>query len=659
MNDTTESSLLMTLLERLQVREGLEVEFKSARGGLPKSLWPTISAFANTIGGWILLGIQEAGGNPVIEGVPNATALLQNFYDAIRNQQKISHSVCGPTDARAEYLDGKQVMVLRVPATSRKNRPVYINGNPYGGTYVRRAGGDYHCTKQEVDRMMREASENANDAAIVSGFTLDELDDDSITRYRRRYLTDHASSPWSSYDTRGFLRAIGAFRRDHEAGSEGLTVAGLLLLGRPEAIREWRSRHLVDYRQIPEEGGSDTRWVDRVPWDGNLLGAFDTIYPRLTQDLPVPFRLEGARRIDEGPAHIALREALVNLLVHADYAEAQASLISRSFSSYMFRNPGSSRVSETDLLTGDRSDPRNPELARMFRLIGLAEEAGTGIPRILQTWRELGFQLPAIDVGTERYEFTLRLRPVHLLGAEDRAWLHSFGETWTETEQLALVYARHEGAIDNLTLRRLTGHHPSDATKILGGLRDRGLLQMDGRGRGAWYQLGPSAASGSIPQLATGGPGPVDDANASLPQWSPDLTQLNLGETASSSGHSHSDSGDLPHDSGDMAPVRDDAQDTSDFMSADLVEISSIVRDRAYVDTKTRNDTIVLLCSHRPLSLQELAALLDRSPDSLRAALRSLVEAGRLAYLYPERRNHPRQKYRVPEPPGRERETCQ
>src|SRR5207237_899293 len=150
-------------------------------------------------------------------------------------------------------------------------------------------------------------------------------------------------------------------------------------------------------------------------WEGNLLDAFDTIYPRLTSGLATVFQLHGATRIDESSIHIVLREALVNLLVHADYAVPEASLIVRTPSGFLFRNPGSSRVSEHDLFYGDRSDPRNPELVRMFRLIGLAEEAGTGVPKIIRAWRELGLEMPVIDVGTERYEFTLQLRQAHLL----------------------------------------------------------------------------------------------------------------------------------------------------------------------------------------------------------------------------------------------------
>lgn len=163
---------------------------------------------------------------------------------------------------------------------------------------------------------------------------------------------------------------------------------------------------------------------------------------------------------------VAVREALVNLLVHADYAETQASLVTRAPEGYLFRNPGSSRVPEEDLLSGDRSDPRNPTLVAMFRHVGLADEGGTGIPKILQAWQRLNLRPPAIDSGTERYEFTLRLRYAHLLSDEDRDWLQALGGRWAEAEQLALLLARDEGEVDNLRLRRRSGIRRSRARSV-------------------------------------------------------------------------------------------------------------------------------------------------------------------------------------------------
>ena len=127
---------------------------------------------------------------------------------------------------------------------------------------------------------------------------------------------------------------------------------------------------------------------------------------------------------------------------------------------------------------------------RMFRHIGWAEEAGTGIAKIIDAWKMLGLRLPRINVGTDRYEFTLILRYAHLFSKEDRSWLMSLGESWAEAEQMALVCARHEGYVDNAVLRRLTGLHSADATKVLTALRDRELLKLVGFGRGAHYTLG-------------------------------------------------------------------------------------------------------------------------------------------------------------------------
>lgn len=350
--------------------------------------------------------------------------------------------VCGADDATVEEVDGKQLLVIRVPAASRKDRPVFIGRNPYDGTYLRRNSGDYRCTKQEVDRMMREASDVAADSAILPGYTLDDLDLDALTRYRRRYQTEDPGSPWNGYDDLRFLQALGAHRRDRQTGQEGFTVAGLLLFGSREALRDWRGRHLIDFRRLPEDGSAQERWSDRVAWERHIFGAFEAIYPRLVRDLPNPFRLQQGVRRGEGPAQIAMREALVNLLVHADYSESKASLVFRHDQGCDFRNPGNSRVPSSDLLSGDRSDPRNPILVAAFRYIGLADEAGTGIPKILRAWREMGFNTPQIDVGTERYEFTLRLRYIHLLSEEDRAWLTALGSPAAESMRLALVHAK-------------------------------------------------------------------------------------------------------------------------------------------------------------------------------------------------------------------------
>ena len=559
--------------------------------------------------------------------------MMGDLHNLLRNRQKISCPVCDEKDASVLRVDGKEVIALRVPAAPRRVRPVYIGNNPYTGSYVRRHEGDYRCNKAEVDRMMREASDVAADSTILKHYTMDDLDRDALASYRRRYQTLHSSSAWNSYGDDRFLKAIKAIRRDRDTNEEGITVAGLLLLGTSSALRDWRTRHLIDYRLVDSDASSETRWSDRLAWEDNLLGAYDAIYPRLIDGLRLPFRLEGATRVDETQMHVVLREALVNLLIHADYAETGASLISRSTGGgYLFRNPGSSRVSESDLFVGDRSDPRNPILVQMFRYIGLAEEAGTGIPNIVRAWRDFGFRMPRIDVGTERYEFTLELRPVHFIEDEDRAWLQRIGNVWTEQEQLALVIARHSNGVDNLTLRRVTGQHPVDVTKVLSSLRTRGFLVMNRGGRQTRYQLGSKAETNVVVQKLTN---TLPETTTSVMRGqAPDVRQSPNERKSRSEGKASNS-----EDSG----ARSEGIDGD--MWTELMAISRSAREKSRIAPSLRDDIIVRLCTRTPLSLPALSHLMNRSEAYMREALRSLIAAGRLAFLYPNQPNHPQQKY--------------
>ncbi|MFH1618996.1 MAG: RNA-binding domain-containing protein [bacterium] len=494
------------LLQKLNLRENLELEFKTAAVGMPSGLWDTVSAFANTHGGWILLGVREDKEKIRAEGVKNSETMKQDIFNLMRNRQKISMEVCGPEDIRIQKIAGTDIITLKVRAVSNSEKPVYIDGNPYSGTFVRRNEGDYHCKKDEVDRMIRGASAQSADSAVLKGLSYDDLDKQTLGRYRTRFRQFNSAHRWNEYEDMRFLKALGGYRKDPHTGEEGLTKAAVLMFGSREAIFSVRPRHLIDFRLLAaESSGEETRWEDRIAWEGNLYDAFFQIYPRLTGSLKIPFRLEGPHRLDQTPAHEALREALVNMLVHADYAEPAALLVKTSPRQFIFRNPGFSRVSEDDLLTGDRSDPRNPVLLRMFRHIFLADEAGTGFPKILSIWRKAGLQLPSIISDSARYEFVLSLRLVHLLSSQDRQWLAACAgmpvpaetpalpgivlQPLTQHEQVTLIRARDNGWVNNASVQALTGLHRADVTALLTGLKNRGLLAQESAKRWASYRL--------------------------------------------------------------------------------------------------------------------------------------------------------------------------
>lgn len=604
-------SLLTALVDRLESQESLDLEFKAAQGGLPKSLWETVSAFANTNGGWIVLGVDSSEHPARLIGVPNAEQRLEEFYSLLHDPQKISYVVCGPNDALVEDVGGNKVIVIRVPAAPLKERPVYINNHPFRGTFVRGHSGDFHCNENDVKRMMREASDTTADSTVLDYLGFEDLDPEAIRNYRQRFQNSNPNSPFNGFDDREFLLAIDAYRRDPQTNKEGVTVAGLLMFGTPTAIRQRRTRHLIDFRIVSGDQSWDYRWDHRITCEGNLLDAFEQIYPPLVADLPVPFRLDGPVRRNEGPMHVALREALVNLLVHADYSETRASRIERSPQSFYFSNPGTSRIPAHELGRVAESNPRNPILVRMMRQIGLADEAGSGMQKIYGAWRESQLVPPKIEVDTERYEFRILLRYVHLLDDDDRRWLRSLDAQFSEAEQLALLTARSDGSVDNATLCSLTGLHPADATKILGGLRDRGFLSRRGWARGTTYEL---------TDLATSPLSAVDNASS--------VTDIAGKASSTSNGDSSTNS------------------DTSSVnVQSQLEDIAAPLRVRGRLSPEERNQGVLRLCSITPLSVGDLTKLLNKSRGTVHTAIRELMASGMLRYYYQDQPTHPRQRY--------------
>ena len=105
----------------LHSTEGTVVEYKTARGGFPQSFWTTFSAFANTDGGVIVLGIKEKNKLPVVDGLTEMEAidLKKKFWDMAHNPQKVSDPLLEDKDAHVEEIAGKGwVLVCEVPRAS-------------------------------------------------------------------------------------------------------------------------------------------------------------------------------------------------------------------------------------------------------------------------------------------------------------------------------------------------------------------------------------------------------------------------------------------------------------------------------------------------------------------------------------------------------------
>lgn len=403
----------------------------------------------------------------------------------------------------------------RARVGARRQKPVFINGNPLKGTYRRIDEGDRLCDAEAVKRMLTEQTEDSRDDLILSGHGIDDLDRGSIDIFRSMLHVSRAGHPFLDATGEDFLRRIRAWRTDRETGRDGLTVAGLLMFGTSETIRDEFPNYDVDCQEWDERGAD--RWLARLTtdgtWSGTLLDFYRFTWKKLTSSLKVPFRLVDGRRLDETSAHIALREALVNALVHADDTGRSGVLITRRTSMFSFRSPGGMRIPPEQAFRGGESDGRNRTLQQMFLLIGAGERAGSGVPKILKGWREQHWRSPTFSERLEPSEQTLlELHVEDLLSQEVSDDLRKrFGgefEDMSSEQRIVLCTAVVETSISHARAMTLCDLHPVDMTKMLQGLVQKGYLAKLGQGRGSRYHLPgppPSSLPGNVePNLPQG-----------------------------------------------------------------------------------------------------------------------------------------------------------
>ena len=379
------------------------VEFKLAKGGVPASFWESYSAFANTDGGVIILGVKEDGGKHSVVGVTNANKLVADVWNAANNPQRVSANVLFNHQVYKVDYQGKALVVVEVPRAERTERPVYVGRDVFRGTFRRNGEGDYHCSQEAVEAMIRDKCPETADTCLMEDMTIADLNQESIARYRLMFGQSKPEHAWTRIPDDEFLVKIGAARKDAK-GVVRPMLAGLICFGDFVTISNVLPNYFLDYREGVADG---SRWTDRVAahdatWSGNIIDFYFRIYDKVTSSVKVPFRLdERGLRINETKVHKALRELLANALIHADYHGRQGIVIEKRFRRLMFRNPGCLRMSKEAAIGGGRSDARNSRIFNIFALINIGERSGTGLSDIYSIWKEYGYEEPTI---TETYQ---------------------------------------------------------------------------------------------------------------------------------------------------------------------------------------------------------------------------------------------------------------
>jgi len=473
-------------------RENNRIEAKKALGGLPQSIWETYSAFANTYGGVILLGVEELPDKTLrTVNLPNPDKLIKEFWDIVNNPNKTSVNIMSSKDVFVQNVDGNNIVVINVPRAERAYKPVYVDGNPLN-TYRRNGEGDYRCTKEEYQAMVRDAAVKTQDMLILEEMDISVFNKESIRSYRQRMKLSRPGHVWETLADEDFLLKLGAL----SIGSDGMkhpTAAGLLMFGNEyEIVREFNT-FFLDYQ---EQTDADIRWTDRIisssgDWSGNVYDFYFRVYNKLVQDIKVPFKMEGGSRVDDTPVHQALREALANCLVNADYYGRQGIVVVKKRECITLSNPGSFRIEINAAKSGGISDPRNGAMMKMFNLINIGERAGSGVPNIFGVWKQQGWKEPVINEDFEPERITLLLpfaksddKKVTIKSDDKKVTIKS-----QQQKKEMIDYLLNNETAKNSDFAELLGVKSTRVKQLLKELVDAEMVVAEGGNRNRSYRL--------------------------------------------------------------------------------------------------------------------------------------------------------------------------
>lgn len=617
--------------------EYFEIEYKSGKDGLPKDLWKSYSAFANTNSGIIVIGVSEKRDSFTIEGLSEdqIETYKKHFWNDCNNPNHVSRNLLSNNDIKVIEVKDKKLLVIRVPFAARTERPVYLTKNPFGNTYKRNHEGDYRCTDEEVKRMLADSSaELKRDSIILEHFTTNDLDTTSVKQFRQLFISSKPDHPWHALDNLELFKKLGAYRVDRKTKVEGVTLAGILMFGTSDSLRE---QDLVPdfFPDFREKLSSDPkiRWTDRIypdgAWECNLLQFYLKVWPKLSSTLPKPFQLDKDKRVDETPTHIALREAFVNALVHTDYSLSGNIVVELDTEKFVFSNPGTLLVSLQQYYAGGISECRNPALQQMFMLIGRAEKAGSGVDKIMTGWQESHWRRPFLEIESQpdRVKLTLPMFSViPEVVLDELNAIYDDVSNLTPDELTALSFCQIEGSISNQRLQYVLNMHSSDITGLLQRLCANHYLESDKNGRWTTYKLKQKVATSK--KVATSNE--IND------------NQLDLNKKVATS--------DAKVDSSVEKVATSEPKVGS---SIEKVASSDLALEVVQGKNTKRNELealILKICKEQYVKKEEIAKLLGKSENYIRnKILPDMLKSGKLTKRYPYTHNHPEQGYKTAE----------
>lgn len=473
------------------------------------------------------------------------------------------------------------------------------------------------------------------DNVILENYGINELSFESVKKYREKFSSIKPNHPWNGLEIKEFLYKIGAWGKARNTNKEGLTLAGLLMFSEERIITEILPQYFLEYREHTEEILNQD-WFQRfTSQDGTWSGNVFDFYFKASENLVTNLQDYTSIQDDRTAIFPCLHESLINALVHADYYGGGGIVIEKEKELFRFSNPGLFRISLEQALEGSISNLRNPNLFKMFILIGLCKRTGSGLKGIATVWKKNGddtFHLSQ-DIESERTALTLYLNKdfeevqklsikntdddLFLFPEEDSPIMENFVDLQNSYNNESNSLNSEENSYNN----KINSINNGINSYINGNSSINNESNSVNSGNNSYNNELFSFTSDTDAMNSD------NSERNTISEESIDIVALNLID------NSESDKGSVSF---------------SKEIEAKLWEISEIARRKKRLSPDVMERIIVELCNQKPLMLKELAELLGRTPDGLRNNyLAKLLAKRKLRLKYPNQINHPKQAYMI------------
>lgn len=429
-------------------KESIHLELKKE---YVKDILKTVIAFANTSGGKIYIGIDDDG---KVLGVQRLDTDILKLSNSIRDSIKPDITLF--TSILVEKIDSNDVIVVEVQ--KGVSSPYYLTdkGIRPSGVYVRQGASSVPATDAAILKMIRDTDgDNFEELRSLN----QNLDFDFL---KKEFEDANIKLEHSQMKTFNIIDEDGLY-----------TNLGLLLSEQcPHTIKA-----------AVFEGSTKEIFKDRFEFSGSLLKQMKDVYSFLNRYNRTNSEITGLKRTDtrEYP-EIALREALLNSIVHKEYSYSSSTLISVFDDKIEIVTIGglTKGLSEDDIMLGV-SILRNRNLANIFYRLKLIEAYGTGIPKIIESYNEYNVK-PKIEISSNAFKITL---PNTL---KEKS-ISKLEKNLSDKEYLIVNMLKENEYIKRTDIEKNLSISSSMAIKLLRNMVDNSIIEKLGKGKNVIYRL--------------------------------------------------------------------------------------------------------------------------------------------------------------------------